>query len=394
MNNYCIAYKHQLCFVDYFAIFSIMLYALVNFTSQIQIALWLFLPISGVLIFLRTRTIFINSYLKYLACLYLWFAFTTIEAYNVEVAIASVTRTFAVFLFCYILSYLSFYYRTSWWVAITYLIFFLNCVYYAQTHILEVVAIGDGFRMSDEKLNANVFGYFLFFVTFFVYHLGIIAKNQRIRSVFRILFFFLIPTAFFIAILTASRQILILQVPYFAILIYYRYWKTSNIFIKTGLILGILLAVLFFADDVTESYNTSNLATRSQIEVTEDTRAVLAKEAFEIGIQNPIMGIGPDNFKLFSVEHNFSHNSYLELFANSGIIAVFIYCLMLAKFLKAEYSSWKYNHDAISFSFLVFGIFYVLDNIFYVFYLNTWLMGIFVFVGSLSTNKLNKFSNI
>lgn len=395
MNSLSTAtHNHRLGFVDYFAIFTIVFYALVNFSETTQIALWIFLPISVILIFFRTKTLFFNPYLKYLAWLYIWFLITAITAYNVEVAFISVKRTVAVFLFCYVLSYLSKKNRTSWWVAITYLIFFINCVYYAQTHILEVADINDSFRMTDEKLNANLFGYFLFFVTFFVYHLGIISNSQRAKTIFRLLFFCLIPLSFFIALLTASRQILLLQVPYFAILIYYRYWKTANFLVKFILIAITFIACAFLADHIIESYNTSNLATRSKVQVTDDPRADLAKEAFNIGLKNPIFGVGPDNFKLISRHHNFSHNSYVELFANSGLPAVIIYCLMLARFIKVQYRSWHHKHDAISFSFLIFGIFYAFDNIFYVFYLNPWLMGILVFVGDLSSNKHNKFSNI
>lgn len=381
--------KNKVDFAQVICIFSLLYYAIGNFETQmLQQALWIFMPVSAICVFIKSKKVFANIYMKYLAALFIWSGFTALFAVDTEVAANSMTRMCGVFLFCYIIVYLSERYVSSYWVAIVYFVFFINCIIYAQTHILSLGdTIESDFRLTDEKLNANIFGYFLFIVTFLAYHLGIISRSGKIRLLFRVIFIALIPLTFFLAILTASRQILVLQAPYFSILLYRRYWKQAKVFPRIIFVSAFFALVFCFANEFDKIYKESYLAVRSEESITEDSRAVLAEEAFTVGIHNPILGVGPDNFKNMSEFHDFSHNTYLELFANSGIIAAVLYVIMLCKFLIYNYKKFrKYRTDEY-FNYLWFGVFFIIDNVLYVFHLNSWLMGFFIFVASLSLNN-------
>jgi len=377
------------------AVITCVIYALGTFhTPLLKVALWVLVPCSSILIFFKTGQVLSNVYQKYLFALVLWSLITALTAYDQEIAWVSIQQMVGTLLFSYILFFLARSYNTSYCVALIYILYLINCIIYAQSNILSVIdEIGTEHRLGDERLNSNIFGYFLLISTFFVYHLGIVTKLKAIRVFWQYAFVLLLPLSFYIAILTASRQILLLQVPYFAILLYHRYWKSANISVRLIFLVLLIVCTLSFSDYIFNSYENSYLAKRSEVSVEEDPRATLAQESFLVGCENPIFGVGPGNFRLFSTDKAFSHNSFLELFANSGIIAVAIYVAMLYTFVATIYKSWRKDKSDVKFNLLWFGVFYVFDNIFYVFYTNTWLIGIFMFVASVSMNKNNSFYN-
>lgn len=379
--------------VSFLCVFSIIIYAICNFEPAYQqISLWVLLPLSSVCIFFKIGSIWPNKFLKILLSIFAWSGITSLFAVYQETANEIMLRFIAVYMFCYILSYLAQTFKSSYLVAIAYIVFFVNCIIYAQTHILAVAGtLGENFRLGDEKLNANLFGYFSFFTTFFVYQLGIVSKTKTGRRFWKILFLCLIPLTFMIAILTASRQIVVVQIPYFVILLIYRYWEKGNRFSKICLI-GIVTGIIIYAGaGIAETYSNSNLATRSETKIEDDPRSVLVRDAISLGLENLLLGVGPNNFKYFTPEHAFAHNSYLELFADSGVLAVLLYCILIFKFIKLEYINWRsYKNDA-SFSILIFAILYALYNFFYVFYFSPWLMGIMFFLVSIKRN--NRFIN-
>jgi len=381
----------KLDWVSSLCILSIFVYAISNFEHDLQkIALWFLLPLSTICVFFKIGNICPGVFLKLLLSIFVWSAITSFVAKYPEAANEIMFRFVAVYMFCYILTYLASSFKSSYLVSLAYIVFYINCIIYAQTHILAVAGpIGDNFRLGDEKLNANVFGYFSFFTTFIVYHLGIVSSTKFVRRIWRIMFLGLIPLTFVIAFLTASRQIVILQIPYFAVLLIYRYWKKGNLLSRFCLVAAVFAFIIFAATDMAETYNKSNLAARSETKIKDDPRSILVGEAISVGLDNPLFGVGPNNFKYYSQERAFAHNSYLELLADSGVVAFLLYCILIFKFIKLEYVNWKtYKNDA-SFNALVFSILYSFDQIFYVFYFNPWLMGIMFFI--VSFKKGNRF---
>lgn len=363
-----------------------------NYASLQQITLWILLPCGFVLTWIERRSFAFNPYLKYLFILFGWCSFTYFFAEHKSEAFAEITKIWGVYIFCYILANLASKKDLVTSVFVAYIVLYILYIEYARTHIIEMAAsnvIGNSQRLGDQKLNSNIFGYFTFFITISIYYLGDRLSSTYVKRLLRIAFLLLIPLSFYISLLTASRQILIVEIPLFVILLSKRYiTQTVGGYFK--FILLCLISYLALLQFYETSYKNSLLSERSETNVADDSRMVLVREAIELGIKNPVFGVGPGNFKFHANERVFSHNSYLELFSNSGIIAIILYSILILKLITEQYYAYKKTKSKYHFIFLIFAIFYAFDNIFYVFYLNPWLMGFFIFIASLSLEYNDK----
>ena len=376
--------RHGLSFWEYFALFTLYFSHISYFIPILyQISLWVLAPISFLLCFIKNRSLEDNQYLRIIFILFCWCSFTALFAIDLSMAFAELRRIWGVFIYCYIMAAVSKKEKTALWSFGAYIVLLLNCIIYAQTHILETM-VADNSRLNNEALNANFFGYQLISVTFAVYLYGEKFKG-RIGLFFRIFFFVLIPLSFYLAILTASRQILLLQVPYFAYLIYRRYLRGKGSVLYFMIIaFAVIFAYFKWGEDY---YDNSYLKTRSETKIKDDDRIRLLKSALKIGIENPFVGVGPGCFKISDPINNqgkgFSHNSFVELFANSGIIAVALYLYVLYLFLRNSYRATKRKVKG-AYMFLIYGLIYFIDNFLYVFYLDPTLLSFFIGVASYS----------
>ena len=137
-------------------------------------------------------------------------------------------------------------------------------------------------------------------------------------------------------------------------------------------------------------YEGSLLAYRFQIgNIEDESRYDLLITAFKTGFQNPIFGVGPRNFILYSGSMSFSHCSYSELIANSGIIALILYISILYYLFKKNIQLFRkgLNYRKFSIYIFMFLCFYVIYNLFYVFYEVIFLMG-FLFLVIVHLDKV------
>lgn len=376
--------------LNYILLLGIFVMVLTYFNGVVfNLLLWSFVPAGAIICFIVHRSLFVNSYLKYLFLLFLWSGFTHIFAIDPELSWTSMIRMLGVFGFCTILGHLSTYRNCFNWLNLIYIIFLLICLIYARTNILhDNIELDSDERLNSQNLNANFFAYLSFFACISVFYFGNCFENKYLTFINKIFFILFIPLSFYITILTASRQFLIILLPLIAVLLWRRYLKRSALITKIASIIIFCFAFLYCADYVEDVYNNSLLKERNE-KIEDDTRIFLIDKAIEVGFENPIVGVGPNNFLKFG-NGQFSHNSFTELFANSGIIAVLIYIFILLYFLKNQILLYKKYKQSRFVLFLIFGIFYIIANNFYVYYTNIWLMGYFIMIAS---NGLNSYAD-
>lgn len=380
--------KDKLGSTDIISLISLYLCAIFYFEVNLyKICLWGLIPISFLLSFLRHNTITRNPYLRIIIVLFTWCCITFVTALDTEIAAKELQSLAGVFLFCYISATLAAIPKARNWLLGVYLVLLINCIVYAYNNLLDIVVANTGARLSDENLNANMFGYLLLSATFITFYWGCISKGYA-RRISNLLFLAIIPISFILALLTASRQILILEIPMIGIYLFLRYWKPkAKIFLSGVVILSVAGYVGF--EYVTKYYDESELSKRSQVRAIDDPRVVLIKDAIRIGCENPITGVGPGNFRLLTPEGCFSHNSYLELFANNGLLASVIYIMLICRLIRRAYLARRKGIDnTVANCFLVYGIFYAIDNVFYVFYINPWLLSFFVSAATIANSIL------
>lgn len=239
-------------------------------------------------------------------------------------------------------------------------------------------------RVGGVGLNSNRFGYFIFFITFYIYYLAEIRQNNKI---WRIRFFFMIPLTFYISLITASRQILIIQVPYIAFLLMRRYSRKINI-ASVLLVFALLIVALILSDRVISVYESSFLAERMSGDIGEDSRTELIRLGFKIGYEHFFTGVGFANFRLYSFG-NISHCTYAEAFAEGGIIQLLLFLSVLVSFSRNQLKRYSITKDNAFIILFVTGLFYAVFNLFFVFPSYALIMAFIFVIESESVIRLN-----
>ena len=346
-----------------------------------SIALYVAIPVAFLISLFGDSRKFDNHSFKAFLFLFVWLLFSTLWAAYPDLAMVQNKQLLGVALVSYIVGKNSYNKKMRPWMYGIWVAIFLSAVYHANTHIIPNIEVGQ-VRLSDAKLNANMMGYYTFYLTFAIFVLGEEIQKPIFKRLFRLLFLGMIFVSYYVAIITASRQILIIQIPFLICLLYVRYIKEVSYTYRFLFFTFVAVVIFFSRDIVVDSYNNSLLQKRNQQEVKDDTRALLVKDAFRVGMDHFYIGVGNGNYVKYSETHHFSHNTYLELFANTGIIGLSIYLYMLIYFLKTQYWRYKVTEDKLFLFFIIFFLIYCLYNFFYVFYPYQWLFAFFILISS------------
>lgn len=353
-----------------------------------SIALYVAIPLAFLITFFDKKSLTNHSF-KILIVLVIWLFLSTIWATYTDIAMRQNKQILGGVLVAYIVAKNASRKNMLPWMYSIWIALYLSAIYYANTNIIADITIGEE-RLNDEKLNANMLGYYTFYFTFLIYVLGEILQKVWLRKIFEILFLGTLFMSFFVAIITASRQVLIIQIPLIAFLLYDRYLKGASVKVRLLFILCTVAFVMIFREQALNIYDNSLLKVRNEIGIEDDSRTLLAKDAFKVGMNHFLWGVGNGNYVKYSYNQHFSHNTYLELFVNTGIIGFFIYLYMLIMYFNVQFKRYRYTGDKLFLMFMIFGVIYSLDNIFYVFYPYQWLIAFFILVSAHSDAYYNK----
>lgn len=347
------------------------------------IALYAIIPFIFCYCFQKYKLYYENRYIVIYSCLVLCILFSCFVSSFIAETIAELKALFGTIMMCYIVSCLSIDKEKRSFLYLLWITYYIGMLMYIPQMDVYKNFDFSSERLNDQKLNANTIAYHTFYLTYSIYILGELVRNISIKNICRYSFFLMIPLSIAAALITGSRQVLIIQVPLILLLLYTRYF-TGTLSAKVLLVCIIVLPVTIYVGTpkVLELYNSSVLASRYKNSVKKDSRTDLLKDAIEIGRQNPILGVGPGNYIKYSIYNQFSHCTYTELFVNCGIVALFFYLYMLWVFLKKQYQYYKETRDKFFIVFFEFGIIFAIDNFFFVFYYSLWLLPYFFLVAS------------
>ncbi len=266
-------------------------------------------------------------------------------------------------------------FRYIYYFYILYIVKFIYIFYYAyQNGLFTVDVSSERFNLDD--LNANVFGYFGFFAL--VGSFLLITYTQKLQKTFyNILFFAIFVLVITAGILAASRATLLISIVAFGLLMIIKYLYPITLRSLIPIIL-IALSAIFVSKYLDSTLQNSFV--KGRFDTKEDSRFDLLFRAFDVGKDNLILGVGSGNFVLYNQTRQFSHNSFAELWANNGVIALILFILILAEPLKRirEYLRLGGNKKN-SLYFLIIWASYCVYNFFYVFYINFFMLA-FIFL--------------
>ena len=364
---------------DLYVLICVFFAAIVSlFADSINaIALYVVLPSAFIVTFLGTGRIFVEKYFNLLTALYFWILISTLWATNLDVALVQLKQCLGSFILCYIIAVMARDIRNIELLYLLFVVILLMDWYYAYNNIFNVIELGVE-RINDEKLNANTLAYHTFYATFAIYMLGEISFNGK--RIYDILFILMLPLSFFTAIYTVSRQVLIIQLPLISILLYIRYLKNNAIEKKFRFFFIAIFLLLTISPWVIDEYDNSYLKERNEINIEDDSRTKLAKDALKVGFEYFPLGVGPGNYVVHSYNKHFSHNTYTELFANEGIVGLIIYLVIVIGFVIEQWKIYRMYDDDIPLAFFWVGIFFIIDGFFYSFYSYLWLISFLILI--------------
>ena len=181
---------------------------------------------------------------------------------------------------------------------------------------------------------------------------------------------------------------------------------------------GLFSLWIFKGSQFIQNPNFSTLRRLTQFslsETTAQTRILEWQTALKGFTDHPILGVGPENFNyIFNAHYNpsflkfggggfsetwfdKSHNAFLEILTETGIIGAIVYVLILAAIALSLYKLWKINEKFLS-VFLASAFFSYLVTVFFSFdsfgsWFGLYLMLAFLASHSSNTNNTNKHTN-
>jgi len=254
-------------------------------------------------------------------------------------------------------------------------------------------------RVAGSALNSNSYGYIVFVGLSSVFLLYTLTnKNKWILYTI----FFLVPTTIYIALTTSSRggliTTLILIIGNIYLISIKRNKKKQNKHIRFYSLISIIIMGLvlnYFYDNI---YLNSNINKRFDLlYLNESTREYHVQKAIEIGLENPILGIGAGNYsitpKLIEMG-SFTHNAFAEAFVSYGIFGLLLYLLICFSILKKIFFYYKDKNikkRVISHQILMSFIVFIIYNLLYVVYLSPiFMMMMMMMIALLHKLKTNK----
>lgn len=235
-------------------------------------------------------------------------------------------------------------------------------------------------RKNNMKLNANDYAYYMLFATMSLKMLTDVL-GDKLRAIWKLFFYVLfMALSFYVALLTASRQVLTLQIPLFLFIIFYDFlWtkKSGNAIILFVIITAIIVALPIIVDLYSDSY----LATRSQVTYQEDIRSQLLQRAVDQGFTEPIFGVG------LGADTFFSHCTYTHLFARTGFPALVAFLIITVSSVLSQLSRYVRTKNHSFFLYFVLLSFIAVGHFLYSYIDEPFMMSIaFLIIGQSDRN--------
>ena len=278
----------------------------------------------------------------------------------------------------------------SSWLLVVWLVYFVAMIIYMNNvGLLQEIDPTEKERLNDDVVNANDIAYHIFYAVISVVLLSWGVKERKLNKVLCfVLMCALIYGSIELSILTASRQILIVVLPLAIFSLLYRLFdgdKKKLVFAIAVVACIAPIAISSLEGLIEDTY----LMARLEGELEEDPRTPLIQKAIEVGMQNPLLGVGPSNFQLYA-NGAFSHCSYTEIFACTGVLGLLLYVYMCVEFIRVQYTYYRTTKDARFLYLVMVGIMWILYNFLYVFYMGVWLIPFFFGLLGYSENIYNQ----
>ncbi len=206
---------------------------------------------------------------------------------------------------------------------------YFNIVYlltFTTLYTLLLLSISDGERFFGYSTNPNQHGILLVAIPFLAIYLF---KNKVIKSWFFVLSIITSSLLAFLIISDSVYYSIIINLFFYFILIF----KKSKIEINFFMILFLFFIFYFLIFDSLMLYIDDTNSNADQASV----RFVLWKNGMLAFLESPLIGFGPGAFSgdMHPFELTESHNTFIDLLTNIGLLGLFFYLYLYFKIIKS-----------------------------------------------------------
>jgi hypothetical protein len=387
--------KSSITFLPTIALLFCIVFADTTPTSN-NFSLYFIIPILFIY-FLPSHHKLIITYkpILYFFLLFLWSSLTIIASINMNNSLAELNAILGSFMFSFILVCFSI--KQYKYILLFYALYILKFIFICYNAI-KLESLEKTIRFGTEAYNANMFGYFGFFAivsSFFLWnHLPKVLKLNKIKKfILFLVFLLIILLSLVFTFYSASRAGLSISVITSILLIfsYFAYPFSIKHALQLVFVLFIILTFIPIKQQFKFFENSTIQNRLINTNIKEDKRMDLLKSS-KISMKNIIFGVGPGNFKVSSQSKNFSHNTFLELLVNNGIIGLFLFLAILKNYFTQSMKLYRINKHSRKEAqyFLIFLVMFITYNFFYVFHASMFLIS-FLFIIAIHQTQLINF---
>ncbi len=348
--------------VDVLPIVLFIIAAIIWRTRFYVLCLYTLLPIVIVYSFRKYKSeIFYSKYWKPYLFLLIWMFLSSLLSDNSLASLKIMISVTATFFLSFSVLALSQRGKNSFFLSFAFICLFIAILYStltSESYINSFDYANEAERRANTDLNSNQYAYFSLFTIMAVrLMLGRISIYKPLLGLF--IYLILAGLSFFVALLTASRQVLLLEIPLIIYFVIFDFSTKENKTNRVFLFLFIFVAAFFFLPKITSLYDSSYLAVRSGEDIEEDARSYLLLMGLHQGLDNPMFGLG------FGANVLFSHCTYTHLLARCGAPAFITYIYMVYISIKEQYQRYKTTHDKYFRLYFFMLVFFAVANFFY-----------------------------
>ena len=317
---------------SYISLFLFVFAALIWRTPYYIISLYVAIPLIIIYCFYNYGKVIVNSrYFNPYLFIIVWMFLSSVVNPNIILSIGEMVPILASFLFSMATYGIACCNKHSRFLFLSYVALFIFLM--AQNMLsgdftMNFEYANDAERRSNTKLNANEYAYYSLFAIM-SWRLFYLYCKKNLKSIYSICFYLLsLAVVFFVALMTASRQVMALEIPLLAYFFYLDFIRGGRHKFMILLFLLIMIVAIPFISDL---YGSSYLAMRSEVGFQDDVRSDLLWRAVEQGINNPLfgLGLGADTF--------FSHTTYTHILARTGFPAFIVFVYMMSSCILVQW---------------------------------------------------------
>ena len=216
-----------------------------------------------------------------------------------------------------------------------------------------------GYRFQGLTSNANIFGMYLTYSAISLLYLLSTVSKKMIVQMGLILAFLLV--AYYIFLSGSRKSLAALLAVIFTYFLLNGLLK-RNLF---RIVIMVMVPLFLFRDKVLTVIYSSPLYFRitneAYLELGTQIRLDNISEAWSVFLENPVFGVGLDNFKYHNYSGLVAHNYFLEVMAGTGIIGLIILALLYLKIGRLAYTIYlrKEGRDEGIFAFMFLAMSFV-----------------------------------